>query len=175
MIDQNDNVSNKENIEMAVAELHDLIYFWDNLSVFEHDAVFEIMQDYVDSTSPYLEKMESKLKEKTEKVQKDLESLKSSNIEAKLSVAQQIIDDGLPTQRKNASMKPNWETSMKIIQSLSLAELVELCHYLMPDIEAQDGDTKQIYALIEDVGTNRTLSIFFALRNYLGQKHQCRS
>ncbi len=166
MTDENVN----SNIDMAQAELQNLVYFFEVLSYYEREIVIEGIRNYlndISTTTP----LEHQKKMMIEVIQRKVEGLALSNAQSKIVICQQIINGELPLPQIDPKSKPCWEESWHIIQSLSMEELLELRHYLsLSDTELVNGKTTDIYQLLEDAGKNRTLCMFFAMRNWLGKR-----
>jgi hypothetical protein len=77
-----------------------------------------------------------------------------------------------PSEEPYPKKKPNYGQSMKIIRTLSHAEMISLGEYCgmnTPKMSLRKKD--ELIQLFDEAMTCRSIALFFGIRNYLGDKY----
>ncbi|MBN2488206.1 MAG: hypothetical protein JXA98_04185 [Methanosarcinaceae archaeon] len=160
------------NLEKIEAEVRDLKKFWDDLSWWERDnsmkAALDLLNlDYTD--------VPDKLKKMIEEIREEIKNLNDLNVKTRPSKIKLLLSRLLPELLSDGYQKFNFRKCLAITMNLTSEEQIKLYTYLgIENIESLKEDTRNWYNLCWDVGANRTLAIFYALRNYLGKMQQYR-
>jgi hypothetical protein len=162
------NVPEESDVDMAKAELHDLIHFWDSLSCWEREQCIITVEDFLDKASECPSDTSVK---QLEKMREQIKALAASNQIEKQSKVKSLMLDPSPDFTKERK-KPNFNKSMEIIHSLSPEELIKLGDYMgMNKAKLSLIKPEKLHEMYEDILKNRTITIFFATRNYLGRNY----
>lgn len=152
-------------IERSEAEIRDLKRFWDDLSWWERDKSMDAALEFLTIDPRLLAETPDDLKKRSDKVLEEVKKLDVLNAKerpSKLRLKLRLV----PYE----GQKHNFRICMSKIWALSKDDHVNLCKYLgVEEIESLRERTNDLYKLYWDIGTNRTLAIFYAFRNYLGK------
>ncbi len=152
-------------IEKSEAEIRDLKRFWDDLSWWERDQSIEAALSFSLINPRLLAEAPDDLKKRGDKVLEEVKTLDVLNAKvrpSKLRLMLRLVPD--------EGQKPNFRICMSKIWGISKDDLINLGKYLgIEEIDSFRERTNDLYKLYWDIGTNRTLSIFYAFRNYLGK------
>ena len=152
---------------MVEAEVRDLKRFWDDLSWWERD---ESMTAALGFLNIYYANIPDKQKKSIEENRDELKTLADLNAKARPSKFKLMLSRLWPELMYDGYQKFNFRGCLAITMNLANEEQIKLYTYLgVENKEMLKGDAKYWYELCWDVGANRTLAIFFALRNYLGR------
>jgi hypothetical protein len=163
----NKNTHEESNMDMGKAELRDLIHYWDNLSHWERDQSIATVDDFLSKVS----ESDDVSNKQIQKMREQVKALSESNVIEKQSKINMKLEQCLEL-RKSIRKKPNYNKSMDIIQSLSKEELLELGEYLgMTKARLSFMKPAELYQLYDEILTSKTITVFFAMRNFLGKRH----
>jgi hypothetical protein len=119
------NIPEESNVDMAKAELRDLIHFWDNLALWERNESISTVEDFLDR-NPKSDDISNK---QIQKLHEQLKALRASNVIEKQSKINMTLEQCLELWR-SIRKKPNYNKSMDIIHSLSQDKLLQLGDFL---------------------------------------------
>jgi hypothetical protein len=162
------NTHEESNMDMAKTELRDLIHYWDSLNCWERDQSIVTVQDLLDKASLFPSDISTN---QLGKMREQLSALTSSNRIERQSKIKSLSTEPSP-DFTNERKKPNYNQSMDIIQSFSKEELLELGEYLgMTKARLSFMKPAELYQLYDEILTSKTITVFFAARNFLGKRH----
>ncbi|WP_292470000.1 hypothetical protein [Methanolobus sp.] len=149
-----DDDEQPNNQEQSKLELKDLLYFWESISCWERDQSLNTVCELMDET-------DIKMCEQIEYL------VRYNNIEK-----QSGTKPCSPSEEPYPKKKPNYEQSMKIIRTLSHAELIQLGEYCGMNTPKMSllkvSDLQKVY---DEALTCRSITLFFGIRNYIGEKY----
>jgi hypothetical protein len=161
------NTHEESNVDMAKAELRDLIHFWDNLALWERDESISTVEDFLSKVS---ESDDVSIKQ-IQKMREQVKALSESNVIEKQSKINMTLEQCLEL-RRSIRKKPNYNKSMDIIHSLSQDELLQLGDFLgMNKAKLSLIKPAKLPPMFEEILTTKTITVFFAARNYLGKRY----
>ena len=154
-------------INMVEAEIRDLKKFWDDLSWWERD---ESMAAALGFLNIYHPKTPEKQRKSIKKNRDELQILTDLNAKTRPSKVKLMLSKLWPELTYDGYQKMNFRGCLATTMNLTNEEQIKLYTYLeVVNKETFNGDVKYWHELCWDVGANRTLAIFFALRNYLSR------
>jgi hypothetical protein len=152
-------------IEKSEAEIQDLKWFWNDLSWWERDDSIDVALSFLTINPRLLAEAPDDLKKRGDKVLEEVNKLKSLNAKLKPSKLRLML-----RLVPHEGQKPNFTICMFKFWNLSKNDLADLGKYLgIGETDPFRERTTNLYKLYWGIGTNRTLAIFYAFRNYLGK------